>query len=1279
MSVSLVNDTISANSAAIGGGLALDNASTEIKNTIVAKNQASDSGADVAIERTATVVLYASLIGDGEDSVNPDAMSVAEGFSALVGTTANPVDPKFGEHYALTAVSPAVNTGVNSFIEGVDKDVYGSDRIVADHVDMGAVEYSAVAPDLTFGPGALVGWYSTADGVDTGKFVEGWDVCFDYMFGNYGSGVVLNSFDYTITVDRLDSEGNVVEGASKVFTRTYGDNVAGYMSKEFWLQSGQTFEGYWNIGQFDAGRYQATISLDVNGAVFESNDDNNSYALSFEVSERPSLVVTTELDVVDQYDGLTSLREAIAAVGESSGRSISIDKALENGATFALAANEEIGVPEGAIATYVDGEMTFVRKGYETEEGEVVEDEIVALDPNVEYALVNGETMVWNGADVVTLTSTIADTISFASNVHGKTISLVDGEFTIDRDMTIAGPEEGTVTIDAHEESRIFFVAHGDVRVGGLTLVNAKADEGAAIYNAGDLSVSNVAIQNASANSGAGVYNAETATVDLWNVSFVDMNAAENGGAIYNAGDLVGNLVSFEGAKAVDGAAIYNVGDVTINQSSFQGGEASNQAGAIYNAAGTLAVANASFDSNTAKYGGAIVNYQGQATVETTGFTNNVATGDAGAIDNYGDLTLTDVVFNGNKANGFGGALYNSLSSTSDPYVVTLNGVVEFLANVASKGGAVYNAANSSIVGDEGSVKFGGNVGADGAAIYNSGTIKAGSSWSFEGNSATGSGAALYNASGSATFASVAFASNMAANGAAVYNAATFNATNANFKSNVATGSGAALYNAKGASKISNSVLWLNEAGANGGAIYVEAGSIETRNATIAANSAAEKAGGVYNAGTFNAYNTIVADNYAAEAVDLYATTTKSNFRYSLLGSTAGVNKNPSMTGSKTGDPGFAVAPVFAGGRVTNAVDLRLTVDSQAVNAGYNSYALDATGKALVYDLEGNDRVCTTLDAVDMGAFEFPFEEPSATVTTNLDVDDPTDGVVSLREAIEYATRLGEETVTFDPSVTNVILNETLYVDSAVTIGNDDQRVTLESSGFEGAMVVVGAENDKANVKFVNVDIVGGTNGVGSDNPDNAGGGVRNYATLTLDKVGVRDNAAAYGGGVYNAGTMTIVDSEIVGNSAGYYGGVYNRGSLAINRTTIADNSAEYYGGGVGTYTGATIANSLIVGNKASLGAGVYAQVNMADLFASDASFDVNLINSTIVGNTATGAKSESHGAGVWANHVLNVKNSILYGNSANSAADLYATTIMASSKTTLAYSDIGSANISIS
>ena len=1290
--VEATNITVADNAAAFGGGIAVDNAELVLKNSIVARNSAVFQGADIALEREATGVLYASLIGVGDDVVNPDALSVAGGYSAFLGSTAAPIDVMFDADYRPAPASPAVNSGVNDFVAGIETDLAGGERIVDKFVDMGAYEAASFAPDLTFGEDdGLVGWFAYSNGANTGKFIEGWDVAFDYSFGNYGAGSVFTSFDYTITVSKLDENGDAIEGSAKVFTRTYGDDVNGHMSPENWLAPVTQVEGYWNLGTFAAGKYQATFSLDVADSVYESDEENNVFVFNFEVAERPSLVVTTEQDVVDDYDGLTSLREAIAAVGTQGSEKISIDKVIEDGATFTLAANEERGIEEGTVATYADGVLSYVKvipATEETEDTEATEEttETIVLDAGVEYALTNGQTLVWNGADLITLTDEVLTAITFAPNVLGKTISIdLDAnktEFVIDRDMTISASE--TVTIDAQGASRAFFVAHGEVAIRGLDIVNANADEGAAIYNAGSLSVERVNISNANAENGAAIYNAATASLDLLNVVVSNVAATGNGGAIYNAGSLVANNIEISNATANDGAAIYNLGTIEkIADSIFTANVAADQAGAIYNEGGSIDVERTTFDGNSAKYGGALVNYQATATIADSAFKANSASGDAGAIDNYGDLALTNVAFESNSTNGFGGAIYNSASSSSEAYVVDLDGV-SFTANQAAKGGAIYNAQGSELVGSGAANVFGANVATDGGAIYSAGSIKADSAWTFEGNAATGNGGALYIAQGTAEFQAPAFVGNSAENGGAIYNAGTFKANKANLKANSASAAGGAIYNYGGKASVvmSNSLVWLNEAGTNGGAIALVSGSATLRNVTVAGNVAGGMGGGVYSAGKVSAYNTIVASNLAGTGVDYYATTA-GTFAYSLLGNKSDVNKAPTMTKSVSGDAGFAVAPIFENGALVNAdqVSLKPLADSIAVNSGNDAYALDYSGKALEFDFDGNYRICSPLDSVDMGAYEFPFEEPSNVVTTNLDLIDPTDGYVSIREALAYAERLGLDTVVFDPSVTGIILESTLYVDTNVTIGSATQAVTFElKDGDEESVVVVGSEDETVNVSLVNLTITGGDNrsekGTYYDHPDYAGGGVRNFANLTLDKVNVTGNRAAYGGGVYNAGTMTIVDSVIADNNAWYYGGVYNRGELTVERTMIAENNAVYYGGGVGTYTGATISNSIIARNTAATGAGVFAQVNAAELLNGTGSFDVNLINVDVVGNVATGTGAEGVGAGVWANHVLNLTNSIVYGNTAAMDADLYYTTIFASSKLTATYSDVGDANV---
>ena len=81
------------------------------------------------------------------------------------------------------------------------------------------------------------------------------------------------------------------------------------------------------------------------------------------------------------------------------------------------------------------------------------------------------------------------DTISFASNLDGGTISLSLGELAITDSVTIEGPGAANLTINGNQQSRIFDVNDGNdatninVEIDGLTLTGGSADYGGAIYS----------------------------------------------------------------------------------------------------------------------------------------------------------------------------------------------------------------------------------------------------------------------------------------------------------------------------------------------------------------------------------------------------------------------------------------------------------------------------------------------------------------------------------------------------------------------------------------------------------------------------------------------------------------------------------------------------------------------------------------------------------------------------------------------------------------------------
>lgn len=118
------------------------------------------------------------------------------------------------------------------------------------------------------------------------------------------------------------------------------------------------------------------------------------------------------------------------------------------------------------------------------------------------------------------------------------------------------------------------------------------------------------------------------------------------------------------------------------------------------------------------------------------------------------------------------------------------------------------------------------------------------------------------------------------------------------------------------------------------------------------------------------------------------------------------------------------------------------------------------------------------------------------------------------------------------------------------------------------------------------------------DSSASYGGGIFNYATLTLKSVVVANNSAvasasgdsAFGGGIYNSspGVLAMRASRVTGNEvtgpAGAYlngGGIRNEGQLDMVRSTLdgnAGNAALFTGSGTSS---ATIENSTIAENQA--------------------------------------------------------------------------------------------------
>lgn len=302
-----------------------------------------------------------------------------------------------------------------------------------------------------------------------------------------------------------------------------------------------------------------------------------------------------------------------------------------------------------------------------------------------------------------------------------------------------------------------------------------------------------------------------------------------------------------------------------------------------------------------------------------------------GAVANRGELTLNDVAITDCVATSYGGGVFN------EGTLVVRDGV--FVGNAATSG--------------------------SGGAVANVGVVSFFTS-NFQENEAYAKGGALWNGERGTVDASYSqFDGNVALTycGGGVCNEGMLTLEYSTLRENVAVKSfGGGAYST-GTLQIVNSLIVANRAEGNdasgvGGGLRVAYGSASLVSSTVAGNYATWEGGGAFVTGApITLYNSLVAKNYATSRSDFY-TATEALGSYNFIGA----------------DPSFVVGPNFdAVGKLTNAdaLDLRLTADSLAVDAGNADFALSADGEKLVDDLNGVGYVRVRGSQVDVGAYEF--------------------------------------------------------------------------------------------------------------------------------------------------------------------------------------------------------------------------------------------------------------------------------------------------------------------
>ena len=281
-------------------------------------------------------------------------------------------------------------------------------------------------------------------------------------------------------------------------------------------------------------------------------------------------------------------------------------------------------------------------------------------------------------------------------------------------------------------------------------------------------------VTDKSGGGGAIINNQLTNTLNINSSSF-SSNSANDGGAIYNSGNLaVSNSTFTNNTAQRTGGAIANVSDtkqqvranLTVENSTFSGNQSGRIGGAICTDS-NLTVKNSNFYNNRTNKtisdensegneessgfgGGAIFSVMGDLNIEEASFANNETNGDGGAVYSLARTqNIKNSSFTGNKAEQNGGAVYSFIGTQSIKnsdfignkaeqdggaiYAISLDNSKEtttitdsnFINNTAVKNGGAISLENTqaSIIAKNKDVTFSGNTAEKGNDIYQNKSI----------------------------------------------------------------------------------------------------------------------------------------------------------------------------------------------------------------------------------------------------------------------------------------------------------------------------------------------------------------------------------------------------------------------------------------------------------------------------------------------------------------------------------------------------------------------------
>ncbi|MBN1589510.1 MAG: right-handed parallel beta-helix repeat-containing protein [Pirellulales bacterium] len=883
-------------------------------------------------------------------------------------------------------------------------------------------------------------------------------------------------------------------------------------------------------------------------------------------------------------------------------------------------------------------------------------------------------------------------------------------EITDPAGVDLQGPGPELLSIDADGRCGVLFIESGaEASLSEITLTHGgHTSLGGGITNYGTLSISHSIISNSSATStlsprGGGIYNAGQLSIDHSTISgnssissCTDQYNKAYGGGVYNGGTLsiTDSTISDNSATVAGyfayGGGLCNDGVLSISHSTISGNSVSNEGGStaycggggLANCDGTTTIAHSIISDNSATGqsgcgGGAVFVDGGAVTIDHSTVSGNWATYNCGGVFNYaGETTVSHSTISGNSASNAGGLL-----NLRD--LVVINSTVSNNSATGAGGGmaAAYSYGASPTLQVVNST-ISGNSATMGGGIYsvNSSTNVSITNSTITDNSATNSGGGLYASSSQILMHNSVIAENDAGDNAQIH--ATVLPQSSHNLIGVSTGLSGIAHGENG-----------NQIGAEGSPIDPMLDPLQDNGGPTLTH--APLAG-----------SPLIDAGDDAKAIDPQWEPLLADQRgFSRFFGTVDIGAVEDQP------PGMPVAQgdAFVGNQdepivldvLANDFCQTGTMEVELVEGPSHGLLVENLDGTLTYtpdpDFWGVDifsyrAVNDPWTSNTVEVFVSVLSPVSIVVTTasdetngDLSADD-----ISLREALQMATPGAAIQFSAD------LLGQTIYLTHLTgTLIVADVQIVGPGAGYlaiDGYLKrVLDVDGDSL---IAHLTITGGFVGIETSQD----------AVVTIDHCSITDNGDTtyLTGGIYNRGTMTIIDSKIVGNAAretmARGGGICNYGTLDVSGSIISHNSAgsdEIFGSrGGGIFNGGTltVADSVFSNNTVAYAGGAIANYhgtltvtrcdfldNVSECYAGaidncpegvavidDSYFSGNvavkylggaistgasqmtIMNSTITGNSATGALGPGDGGGIaFTSGTLTILNSVIANNDA--------------------------------